>query len=338
MAKKCNLQQCQSSMLELLLFIDKICIEKKINYWIDGGTLLGAVRHKGFIPWDDDIDICLMAADYKTLIKELEEKCALHDFYHLYHHKEALSTWVEYFGDSRILAHKILSTRIDLIPVKSIPNDKNAIANDISLTNIARYFIKGSFKEESKVLEIHKKKYLGDFSNLRERKKVFLKDFYTYLFSHSSVQPDHLFTYSFNDMLVSKSRRFYTFDDIFPIKKVPFEQYQLSAPNQYDSYLKVLYGPNYMTPPPVEKQRPYADMYYFNNLPKKTTISNMEIFLWREGQHFIARSQKHKLLRYKEKLLSFVNFSMNCIRTNAYTFWITHLSFLVKKTFYKSRF
>ena len=51
------LRKQQLRMLEILLYIDKVCKENNINYWLSSGTLLGAVRHGGFIPWDDDLDI-----------------------------------------------------------------------------------------------------------------------------------------------------------------------------------------------------------------------------------------------------------------------------------------
>lgn len=60
-----NLRAIQLRMLEILVEIDKICRKNNICYWITAGTLLGAVRHGGFIPWDDDIDICVPHRDFQ---------------------------------------------------------------------------------------------------------------------------------------------------------------------------------------------------------------------------------------------------------------------------------
>ena len=60
-----TLRKAQLRMAEMLKYIDKICHEHSITYWMDFGTLLGAVRHGGFIPWDDDTDICMPIEDYE---------------------------------------------------------------------------------------------------------------------------------------------------------------------------------------------------------------------------------------------------------------------------------
>ena len=61
--KRRTLRQCQLKQLGILEEIDRICRKHDISYWLDGGSLLGAVRHGGFIPWDDDIDIAMSLAD-----------------------------------------------------------------------------------------------------------------------------------------------------------------------------------------------------------------------------------------------------------------------------------
>ena len=61
-------------LLNMLSYIDKVCRENDIKYSLIGGTLLGAIRHNGFIPWDDDIDIILDYNNYKKLINILKNK------------------------------------------------------------------------------------------------------------------------------------------------------------------------------------------------------------------------------------------------------------------------
>lgn len=67
-----ELRKMQLRMLEILHFIDEICKKNNIKYWLSSGTCLGAVRHSGFIPWDDDVDVEMMPKDYKKFCKVLE--------------------------------------------------------------------------------------------------------------------------------------------------------------------------------------------------------------------------------------------------------------------------
>ncbi len=79
-----SLKEAQELMTTILKDIDSICRKNNINYWIESGTLLGAVRHKGFIPWDDDIDIGMLREDYNKFLeianKELKDDVILCNF------------------------------------------------------------------------------------------------------------------------------------------------------------------------------------------------------------------------------------------------------------------
>jgi len=68
------LRRQQMRMLEMLIEIDRICRKHEIRYWLSSGTLIGAARHGGFIPWDDDLDIEMLLPEYRRLMKVLPEE------------------------------------------------------------------------------------------------------------------------------------------------------------------------------------------------------------------------------------------------------------------------
>lgn len=73
-----TIYKMQMRMLEILEEIDKICSRHGIPYWLSGGSMLGAVRHQGFIPWDDDLDIEMLRPDFERLMKILPDELPEH--------------------------------------------------------------------------------------------------------------------------------------------------------------------------------------------------------------------------------------------------------------------
>ena len=79
--KKLTLDEVKKIQLEILAYIDSFCKNNNISYFINYGTLLGAVRHKGFIPWDDDIDISMDREHYNMFIEKFNEDSSKYKIY-----------------------------------------------------------------------------------------------------------------------------------------------------------------------------------------------------------------------------------------------------------------
>lgn len=130
------LRRLQLTELEILKVVDKVCRDNKIDYSLYAGTLLGAVRHKGFIPWDDDLDICLTRENYNRFIKIwnanppkgyiLQNKENTPDFSQTFTkiRKDNTAFFQEGRGDAAGSYHKGIF--IDVFPVDRMPNGKMA--------------------------------------------------------------------------------------------------------------------------------------------------------------------------------------------------------------------
>ena len=123
------LRNHQLRMLEMLKYIDGVCKKHNISYWLSSGTLLGAVRHGGFIPWDDDLDIEMLRKDYLKLIKvlgrEIDSKYALQthktDIHYLYPFGKlrVLHSGIKETHDADIF-YKYKGVYVDLFPLEPL--------------------------------------------------------------------------------------------------------------------------------------------------------------------------------------------------------------------------
>ena len=99
-----NLRKLQMKLLDILIEIDYICRKHNIKYWLSGGSMLGAIRHEGFIPWDDDIDIEMYDDDYKKFCAIAKKEGFSNSSYKLQNH----STDSNYLG----IITKVVDTSI----------------------------------------------------------------------------------------------------------------------------------------------------------------------------------------------------------------------------------
>lgn len=252
-----ELRQLQMCQLDIALDIKKICEDNDISYFLIGGTLLGAVRHKGFIPWDDDMDIGLLRKDYERFI----EICKSNLPDHLY-----LQTWDTDDGYAMPFAKIMLKGTKYREETSGSSNAESMIFVDVfpydnKPDNVFKGKILFYIQEVSKKLLQYKMKY--DMSKSSSHKvyhkflkmisKLFSVKFLKKCISDSQVicnrkETRLLINYNgaYHDKEVMKN--------IGPkTDKMMFEGYEFSIPFEWDELLKNMYG-NYMELPPVEKR------------------------------------------------------------------------------------
>ncbi len=138
-----KMKRCWASILDVLNEIAIICNRHDIKWWMDWGTMLGLVRHGGYIPWDDDIDISMMRADYDSFLKyaktELPAEYSIANVYNNHDYIDSLSRVVN--NTKLKLAESFLNENhgfpyisgVDIMPIDYMPRDKKVLEEDRDL-------------------------------------------------------------------------------------------------------------------------------------------------------------------------------------------------------------
>lgn len=260
--------EVQVSLFKLLQYFDQVCKNHQIEYWLDGGTFLGAVRHGGFIPWDDDLDVCVHQSDYERLISILNKEVSTTNRYMMYNKYRIIPHFTDYLADISLLkTYFLLPVNIDIIRIKSIEDDSHALSNDKRKINVLKHFERDKNFDPALNENHSEAKYLSKFKFTRKAK--YYKNFmHNYLPSLPSKREGLLFNYCFNSTYVKREREYYKYTDIFPLTEVEFEGQKFPCPSNQERYLTILYGSDYMAPPPKEMQLPASKFIIRNYLPK----------------------------------------------------------------------
>lgn len=257
--KTIELDELKSIQLKIMQVIDDYCHKNHIPYYICSGTLIGAVRHKGYIPWDDDIDICMFRKDYDNFFREFnknrkDEYRAINSSntsnYYLISGKvvntntvmDEYIKWPEHFG-----------VYVDVFQLDNLPNKlksvnhlnrriapyRNLLALKTIADNKGRGIIKNAIlKVASFIIPNRVVPWLiKRINNLSQK----YKDEDTFL-----VGDIGNYTYGEGEILER--------DWFDPPVRLSFEGMEFDAPNQYDKVLKQTFG-NYMELPPKERQK-----------------------------------------------------------------------------------
>lgn len=269
-AKEEMTKKIQNELMPLLEEVDRVCKKNDIQYFLCAGSALGAVRHKGFIPWDDDLDIGMLRNDYEKFLEiadaELKDGFVMMDVgraphYYVCHAK--------IFRDNTALVNRETSHLkihhgfyLDIFPFDIIPEDEDKqeeiYKKQKSLRDVfckcrrpRKYSGKNPIKKFIANEEYYKmrgkigKKTYGELNRVltqyKDEKPVWVADF----------------SAPYNKKL------FFKYNDIYPVVEGEFEGGKYPIPHNVDEYLKIMYG-EYMELPPENKRYVKHDIVCFD--------------------------------------------------------------------------
>lgn len=256
-----ELKKIQSIELDILKSFDKICKKNKLKYVLTGGTLIGAIRHNGFIPWDDDIDIAMPRNDYNKFIKIQEKELNKEKYYF-----QSIETEEEYSNIGAKIRRKnsvykeTLSSIsrenqgiwIDIFPIDNISDNK--ILAFFTFTKMFYYKMLLSYKLKnnpttnsfSKKTLLNIIKLNSNFYSLKRLKKKYFK----LITKTNKKETKNVINFGGVYLLKEKVPK----EFINNIIAHQFENEKFNIPKNYNNYLTHIYG-DYMQLPPKEKRK-----------------------------------------------------------------------------------
>lgn len=230
-----KLREIQLECLKIYKLVTKICEENNLKYWLDSGTLIGQVRHNGFIPWDDDIDLCMLRPDYEKLLSILKTELAETDYF--VRERAERSN----FFQIRIIQKNSDNVGIDIFPVDMYHTSH--LSDDEK--NLVTQKIKSAKKEFDK---LNHSKYMNAFQ-VQKAKKDILSITKEYILGNREPANEKPALFWGIDFLYRvKGHLIMDYDCVFPLKEASFEDCKCYLPNQSDAYLKNIFG-DYMSIP-----------------------------------------------------------------------------------------
>ena len=258
--KKIELNEIKKIEIGILKYIDDICKKNNIEYCLTGGSLIGAIRHGGFIPWDDDIDILLTSENCKKLKNAIEKddnyryKLLTHETQNDYFYPffKVVDTYT-IMEEKRFKKIENYGVYIDVFSIYNCPNDdrkRKKFYNKIKRLKqlIFYYALKNPFnstliKNILKIPIVVYARIIGINKILNKFEKLQMK----YQYQNSEYMLSNWPTYGYEHEILKSE------DINSGVTYHKFENIEALIPNNYDTILRTVYG-NYMQLPPKEKQ------------------------------------------------------------------------------------
>ncbi len=260
------LRRQQLRMLEILQEVDRVCKKHDIRYWLSSGTLIGAARHKGFIPWDDDLDIEMLLSDYNKLMKVLPEELpdtmalqtnATDPNYFFFYAKvrDRRSFLAESNRYDRVWKER--GIYIDIFPFYRQPLWLHLLSEK---TQGHVYKIMNRMGEDNKGL--WKVRFITRFN------RFILHPCFKLLCKLSRARETYGLGIPYHDPRHT--------EDIFPLTEMEFEGQLFPVPKDTDKVLTLKYG-DYMTMPDIEKIIPHVCQLTVDSSKFKVQSSKLKV-------------------------------------------------------------
>lgn len=245
------LKEIQEICTELLIFVANICEKYEIEWWINYGNLLGAVRHGNFVPWDDDTDIGMMREDYDKFVEAINKEI-----------KEKNIDWIDLVWRKRTVDEKTTYSFLQVFLKKP------GFSHTLAQVDVFPYdYIKDYDGEKDINPEYYDAKmtFFRDIANGVSWDEVF-KKYYTSL--NLNMERQDYFVpgaEGAHGMKFLYKLRVFETSKVFPLKTINFRGYEFPCPNDSDYYLKTIYG-NYMRIPKTVRAHGRLNRLRYDNL------------------------------------------------------------------------
>lgn len=258
--RKMTLDEIKNVQVEILKAIHDFCKSNGLRYSLGGGTLLGAVRHKGYIPWDDDIDIMLPRPDYDKLLNSFDnENYGVQDYRS---DKRFPLAWARIYSKKTVLVstNAIGGVFVDIFPIDGLPTPdkideyrkeqrgfKLKLRRTTRIHSDALHELKKEYKLDGNIIYYYLKYAVARV--IYPKREVNVKEmddfFHSYPFDTSEYAGAIVGTYGMKEYMKAEVFKSYI--------ELPFEGNLFMCIKDYDAYLTQHYG-DYMQLPPEEKR------------------------------------------------------------------------------------
>lgn len=267
-----ELKLLHNKILEIAEYFDKFCKENSITYYLMGGTALGAMRHQGFIPWDDDYDVFMDYENYTNFLNIVDEKI---DKEHFYFQKEDTQEWPMYFSKIRMNGTTFIEKDIKdrkmhhgiYIDIMCLNNTSNNTFLRYTQYFFARVLNTRVLAEKGYITNSNFKKIAMNLSKIFVNK--FIKEILLRYIRRLNTEESDLVGHFFGRAPFTKTS--FSKKYLGQQRYVKFESLNLPVCENVEEYLKIRYGKNYMQLPSEEVKLQYPSHAYIVDTKKSYT-------------------------------------------------------------------